>query len=164
MKKTSRPWFLEKRIGKGFVNSSRSTRKGILLEKNLSLRLHEEETEYVEAIQEDVAWVCQALARRPNRFFAKEDPAWRPKNDGNLVASQDLCEWFVYFVYQLVQCCVSSWNGISSQALEMEKVKKGGKPWKGETLYASDLVRPVVFLFCVLTCFNTAGLAMIREF
>ncbi|CAK9006554.1 unnamed protein product [Durusdinium trenchii] len=41
-----------------------------------------EETEYVEAIQEDVAWVCQAL--------------------------------------------------------EMEKVKKGGKPWKNEPVYASD--------------------------
>jgi len=41
-----------------------------------------EETEYVEAIQEDVAWVCQAL--------------------------------------------------------NMEKVKKGGKPWKNEPLYASD--------------------------
>jgi len=41
-----------------------------------------EETEYVEAIQEDVAWVCQAL--------------------------------------------------------NMEKMKKGGKPWKDEVLYASD--------------------------
>jgi len=38
-------------------------------------------------------------------------------------------------------CCKSSVPD-TGEALNMEKVKKGGKPWKNEPLYASRLVKP----------------------